>query len=362
MNAPWLVAGLARSAAAVSDPAAVPAFAARDEGYGGVLPTLLTLGGVWNADVVPDSRGDLVPVVLGFVVFVMAAAGVALWWRRCAVMRALVVVGVLAVVIGMVGVVAPGALAWAVREVPGAGLFRDGQRYLGPLVLIESIAFGAALAAALRVVPLKWIVGATAALVPIAALPSLAGGDGLKSAQYPADWVQARRVLANDDRPGEFIPWPFESYRAPAWNDRRPVLDPMPRYFTKPSIVPDELIVGGRRLAGEDPRATAIATALREAVRTGTDPTDVLRQQGVGWLVVDREAGGPSPRDYTPQLAEVFTGQTVIVYRLPETPTRQENRPWAVVLVLAAWTLAAAVLAAAAVGAITRRNRVRSKL
>lgn len=363
LNAPWVVAGVARVVAATSDPAAVRAFAARDEGYGGALPTLLTLGGVWNADVVPGSRGQLVPVVLGYLLLVVAVVGLVIWWRRGErLVRGLVVVGVLGLVVGMAGVVAPGALAWAVREVPGAGLFRDGQRYLGPLVLVESLGFGVALAAVLRVVPMKWVVGATAALVPIAVMPSLAGGDGLKPAQYPADWAEARRVLASDKAEGEFIPWPFESYRAPAWNDRRPVLDPMPRYFSRPSIVPDELIVDGRRLAGEDPRATAIATALRDAVRTGTDPAQTLQQQGVGWVVVDRDAGGPSPRELTPQLIEAFSGPTVIVYRIAGTPAEQDNRPWAVVLVLAAWTLAAAVLAAAATGGITRLRRVRSSL
>ncbi len=362
LNAPWLVAGLARAAAAVSDPAAVPAFAARDEGYGGTLLTLLTLGGVWNADVVPGSRGQLVPVVLGFLLLVAAVVGVVLWWRRDHVVRPLVVAAVVGLVLGMAGVVAPGALEWAVREIPGAGLFRDGQRYLGPLVLLESVGLGVAVAAVLRVVPMKWVVGATAALLPIAALPSLAGGDGLKPAQYPADWAQARRILATDGQPGAFIPWPFESYRAPLWNSRRPVLDPMPRYFTKPSIVPDELIVDGHRLAGEDPRATAVATTLRESVRTGADPSAVLQQQGVRWLIVDREAGGPSPRDFTPQLTEVFNGPTVIIYSLPTTPTEQHVRPWSVALVLTAWTLATAVLAAAAVGAITRLKRVRSSL
>lgn len=363
LNAPWLVAGLARSAPATSDPAAVPAFAARNEGYGGTLPTLLTLGGVWNADVVPDSRGQLVPVILGFLLLVVAVVGVVIWWRQGDyLVRALVVAAVLAVVVGMAGVVAPGALAWAVREVPGAGLFRDGQRYLGPLVLLESLAFGVALAAVLRVVPLRWVVGATAALVPIAALPSLAGGDGLKAAQYPADWAEARRVLASDEGAGEFIPWPFESYRAPAWNARRPVLDPMPRYFSRASIVPDELIVDGHRLPGEDPRATAIATALRESVRAGVDPTQSLQQQGVGWIVVDRDAGGPSPRDMSPQLIEEFSGPTVTVFRIAGTPTPQGSRPWVVVLVLAAWTLAGAVLALAAAGAIAQLRRVRSNL
>jgi hypothetical protein len=362
LNLPWLVAGLARTTAATSDPAAVRAFAARDEGYGGVLPTLLTLGGVWNADVVPASRGELIPLVLGFVILLGSVIGVIIWWRRDHVALALVLTGVIAVCIAMAGVVAPDAFAWLVGQLPGAGLFRDGQRYLGPLVLLEAVGFGAALAALLRVVPMKWVVAATAALVPIAALPALAGGGGLKVSQFPAEWEQARQVLAADGRPGEFIPWPFESYRAPAWNGRRPVLDPMPRYFSKPSIVPDELIVGGRRLVGEDPRATAIATALRSAVRPGFDPTPVLLQQGVGWLVVDREAGGPSPRGLIPQLTEEFSGPSVAIYRLGGTPTEQDHRPWVVVLVLAAWAVAGVVLAAAAVGAISRLRSARSSL
>ncbi|MFC5268558.1 hypothetical protein ACFPJ1_41185 [Kribbella qitaiheensis] len=362
LNAPWLVAGLARSSAATSDPAAVPAFAARDEGYGGVLPTLLTLGGVWNADVVPASRGDLVPLVLGFAILLVSVIGVVIWWRQDRLAVPLVVAAVVSVAIAMAGVVLPDAFARVVEVVPGAGLFRDGQRYLGPLVLLEAVGFGAAVAALLRVVPLKWLVGATAALMPIAALPGLVGGGGMKVSDYPADWAQARQVLASDTRPGEFIPWPFESYRAPGWNGRRPVLDPMPRYFSRPSIVPDELIVGGHRLAGEDPRALAIATALRAAARTGADPTPVLLEQGVGWLVVDREAGGPSPRDLVPQLTEMFSGPSVTIYRVPGTPAEQEVRPWAVILVLAAWAAAGAVLVAAILAPIFRRTTARSKL
>jgi len=362
LNAPWIIAGLARSSAATSDPAAVPAFAARDEGYGGVLPTLLTLGGVWNADVVPASRGDLVPLVLGFAILLVAVIGVVIWWRQDHLAAPVVVAAVVSVAVGMAGVALPDFSAWIVEVVPGAGLFRDGQRYLGPLVLLEAVGFGAAVAALLRVVPLKWVVGATATLVPIAALPGLAGGGGMKVSDYPADWAQARRVLASDTRPGEFIPWPFESYRAPGWNGRRPVLDPMPRYFSKPSIVPDELIVGGHRLAGEDPRALAVATALRSAARTGTDPTPLLLEQGVGWLVVDREAGGPSPRDLLPQLTETYSGSSVTIYRIAGAPAEQEVHPWSVVLVLAAWSAAGLVLAAALLAPLLRRTKARSTL
>jgi hypothetical protein len=331
----------------------VTAFAARNEGYGGTLPTLLTLGGVWNADVVPGNRGDLLPLIFAFVMLLISVAGVVLWWRQDRVAGALVVAAVIAVMVGMAGVVAPGAFADVVANVPGAGLFRDGQRYLAPLVLLECIGFGAAVHVLLQHVPLHRVVGATAVLLPIAALPSLIGGPGLKVSQYPADWERAQQVLA-----GPFIPWPFESYRAPVWNGRRPVLDPMPRYFDQPAVVPDELIVAGHRLAGEDPRAAAVATAVRTAMRSGTDPTPVLLQQGVGWLVVDREAGGPSPRDSIAGLTEAYSGSTVSVYQLPGSPVPQRNQPWRTGVVLAAWMVAGATLVAGLAGLVMRRSRV----
>ncbi|GAA1514244.1 hypothetical protein [Kribbella lupini] len=361
LNLPWIVAGLARTSAATTDPASVAAFAARDEGFGGVLPTLLTLGGVWNANVVPSRRGDLVPLVVAFAMLLIACVGVVLWCRLERLAASLVVAAGVVLVIAMAGVVAAEPFSWAVAHVPGAGLFRDGQRYLGPLVLLEAIGFGAAIAALLRVAPLTWLVGATAAIMPLAALPQLVGG-AFHTSQYPADWEQARQVLGADSQTGDLMPWPFESYRAPSWNNRRPVLDPMPRYFDKPAVVPDELIVGGNRLAGEDPRAAAVANALRTAVRTGADPSPELLRQGIGWIVVDREAGGPQPRQLIPRLTEEFTGPTVSVYRLDGTPAQQQLPAWRVILIAAAWIAAGAVLAVALLSAAPAVQRVRSKL
>lgn len=353
LNAPWLVAGLVHGGSATADPASVTAFAARNEGYGGALPTLLTLGGVWNADVVPGNRGDLLPVIFAFIMLLLSVAGVVLWWRQDRIVGALVVAAVVALLVGMAGVVAPGAFAEVVANVPGAGLFRDGQRYLGPLVLLQSIGFGVAVHALLQRVSLQRVVGVTAVLLPIAALPALAGGGGLKVSHYPAEWARAQQALG-----GPFIPWPFESYRAPVWNDRRPVLDPMPRYFDQPAVVPDELIVSGHRLAGEDARAAAVATAVRTAMRDGTDPTPALLQQGVGWLVYDRDAGGAPPRDSIPGLTEVYSAMTVSVYQLAGTPVPEHDPPWRTAAVLAAWAIAGATLAAALAGLVNRRSMV----
>lgn len=363
LNAPWLVAGLAHGGAATSDPASITAFAARDEGYGGVLPTLLTLGGVWNADVVPAARGELTTLILSSLLVLAALTGVALWWRRDHTqVGPLVLASLLALAVGLAGVVAPDIFASVVAAVPGAGLFRDGHRYLAPLALLESVGVGVATGALLALVRQKWlaaVVGGTAMLVPVAALPGLVGGGGLRPAQYPMDWEPARRALAADPRPGDFIPWPFESYRAPGWNGGRPVLDPMPRYFSKPAVVPDELIVDGKRLAGEDPRAAAIATALRAAAdpAVAADPTPVLLRQGVRWLVVDRSATATDPARVFPQLTNVFTGPSVAIYRLNGEPAPRQGRPAVVTAVVAAWGLAGGVLLAALLGVLAGRRR-----
>jgi len=348
LNAPWIVAGVTHHGAA-TDPASVAAFAARDEGYGGVLPTLLTLGAVWNADVVPSERGDLLPVIFALVILLISVVGIALWWRRDRVVGGLVVAAAAAVLIGLAGVLAPGAFAQLVVHVPGAGLFRDGQRYLAPLILLQSVGFGVGVAAVLRRVRLQRVVGVTAVLIPIAALPSLVGGPGLRVSHYPADWEQAREAVA-----GRFIPWPFEAYRAPAWNGRRPVLDPMPRYFAQPSIVPDELIVGGHRLAGEDPAAADVAAAIRSAVSNGTYPVPALLERGVGWIVVDREAGGPAPSSLMSGLTEEYAGPSVTVYRIPGAPAAQPVPRWRIAVVLAAWIVALTTLIAALASALRR--------
>ncbi|MFF0270761.1 hypothetical protein [Kribbella sp. NPDC004536] len=338
LNSPWVVAGLTHGGMP-TDPSSVVAFAARDEGYGGVLPTLLTFGGVWNANVVPGNRGDVPSVVLAFAMLLISVAGVVSWWRRDRAVRALVVAAVLVLLIALAGVVAPGGFAQLVAHLPGVGLFRDGQRYLPPFVLLMSIGFGVGADAIGEHVPLRSVVGVTAVLLPIAALPSLFGGSGLGVAHYPSDWERARQVIT-----GPFVPWPFETYRAPVWNGRRPVLDPMPRYFAQPSVAPDELIVSGRRLSGEDRTAADVAAAIRSAMRDGTDAAPALLRSGVGWIVVDHEAGGPSPQGLVSGLTEEFSGPTVTVYRITGTPAPLRFAPWRTAVVLGAWAAALATL------------------
>lgn len=346
VNAPWWVAGLTGPGPATSDPGAVTAFAARDEGYGGVLPTLLTLGGVWNADTVPSSRGGLVSIVCSVLILLIALAGLRRGWRLDPRFTAgLILAGVVAVAIAMLGTAAAGTLSDLVRSVPGAGLLRDGQRYLGPLVLV--VAFGFGLAADL--VRFRVATAVVLLLLPVAALPDLAlAVDGrIDVAEYPDDWAAARPLVTG---PGGLIPWPYESYRAPAYADRRRVLDPVPRYFGRPAVPPDDLVVDAVRLAGEDPRATAITTALRSGANAGP----VLLDNGVRWIVEDRTAGGADPRTLVRSARQVFTGPTIAVYVVPGDPARVDPGTARTAAMIAAWLVAAGAVLAAIAAAVIR--------
>lgn len=353
VNAPWWVAGLTAPGSATSDPGAVATFAARDEGYGGVLPTLLTLGGVWNADTVPSSRGGLVSIVCSVLILLIAIAGLRRGWRLDPrFTTGLLVAALVAVLIAMAGTVAPGMLSDLVGSVPGAGLLRDGQRYLGPLVLV--VAFGFGLAADL--VRFRVATGVAVLLLPVAALPDLAlAVDGrIAVAEYPDDWALARPLVTG---PGDLMPWPYESYRAPPYAGHRRLLDPVPRYFGRPAVPPDELVVDGVRLAGEDPRATAITAALR----SGNDAGPVLLGNGIRWIVEDRTAGGADPRSVVRSARQVFTGPTIAVYVVPGEPARIEPGTGRTVAMIAAWLAAmATVLGGLAVLVRTRTGNART--
>ncbi len=349
VNAPWWVTALAGPASATSDPAGVAAFAARDEHYGGVLPTLLTLGGVWDADVVPDSRGTAVAIIVSAALLALSGAGAVLWWRRQRnVAGPATVAALAALLLAVLGAAAPDALSWLIGVVPGAGLLRDGSRYLGPLVLLEAVGFGLAAGRLLHLsrsrLPLWSVVPVACGLVllPVAALPDLTWGAGgrLTVTSYPADWAQARRVLAADDRPGDVVPWPFEPNRR-TFDGRSVVLNPVLRYLPRAAVVPDQLVVGGVLLEGEDPRAAVIGALLR----SGGTTEDLLRN-GVGWIAVDWADAGRIPS--VAAARPVFVGRTIVLLaldgRAADPPAVHGVRRVAIV---AAWLVAAALIGAA---------------
>jgi len=342
LNAPWWLAGVLHPGATGADPAGVGAFAARAEHWGGELLTVLGLGGIWNADVVPASRTGPVAVAFTFLVLAAAALGIRGWRApnasfgalsapndalgansraRASGLTALAWLGLLGVVIALLGAFEPTAdlLRWASDNVPGAGLLRDGTRFLAwfalPLVLaaalgIERVArFLAARVAAAA----STVLVSCAVVLPIAVLPDLAwGGFGrLEPVDYPDDYaVVASRV---EQAPGDVLLLPFGSYREFDWNARRPQLTPAPRWLPRTTLATDHLVVvedGEPKLVrGEDVWAQRVADALA----AGQD----LGELGVGWVVVEHTTPERVEPSLLRGLRTEHDGEHVSLYRVP---------------------------------------------
>lgn len=342
VNAPWWVASLASPAGGTSDPAGVSVFATRGAGSTPPWLEVLALGGVWNSDVVPASRGTIVSTVITAIFAVTVLAGLVALFRsgRREVGR-LAVLAVIGFAVALAGVAAPAAVQALVEAVPGAGLIRDGSRWV--LLMTPAIVVG--LAGAVRSVtarPATQVAGWLVALaLPVALVPDLGWGVGgsLRAVDYPDAWETMATRIAGDDGAGDLLSLPFSPFRAPRWNHDRPVLDPAGRYFDRVTVTSDILTVGDTQVAGEDPRAAVIGDALA----AGDWPA--VAAEGVGLVVLDRSApGAASARSQVRGLREVATSGPLELYEVPgATPSGPR------------WQRRAAVVTgwAAALGAVT---------
>jgi hypothetical protein len=244
-------------------------------------------------------------------------------------------------VLALLPTVPPGAalLRWLVRDVPGAGLLRDSQKWILPLPLLTAGLLGAAVA---RLNELGrgrgWRFALAAAAV---SLPPLVLPDGpatlrptLSPVHYPADWA---RVVAAAGR-GDAAVLPLGSYRRFAWAPGRSVLDPAPRLLAGDTVVDDRLAVSGRVLSGESRRAAAFRAALGD--RAALAPR--LRRLGLRWVVV--EHGTPGAVGALPGLRPVVTGTDVSLYEVPGRVRPSRPATWRVAVVLAGDGLALALL------------------
>ena len=358
---PWVVAGALHPAGGASDPTGVAAFAARAEGWGGPLLSLLGTGGIWNAGAVPSSRENVLLPVLTLLLLALAAVG---WADRTVLAgpgRRLVLLGVAGLLLALAGTV-PGIrdlMEFAVREVPGAGLLRDGQKWVAWWAL--PLAVGAGLGARRLAGELRTraggaaaagLVGAAALLLPLIALPDLVWGVGgrLQPVDYPADWPRVREALAEDAGPGDVLVLPFGTYRAFGWNDDRPQLDPAARWLPRPTVADDELVVGGRPVAGEDDRARTVAAA--------SDDPAALAELGIGWVLVERGTPGrPVPREVT-ALPLVVDGTDLALYRVPGARPGPSPSPGRVTAVLVVHACALGTIVGAVLWATTLPSTV----
>jgi hypothetical protein len=377
VNAPWIVAGALHGNGALSDPRGVEAFAARAEGLLSLPLTVLGLGGIWNAEVVPASRAGW-PAVAALVMTVALSALALRGWRNLVPPRdrhALLATAAVGLLIALMGSVLPQVLVWLGSTVPGAGLLRDGSRFLALLAPLAACLFGlgvSALATLVRSRPVRISVATSLVLLPIALLPDvgLALAGQLRAVQFPSEYAEARQSI--DDRlhqhgGGDLLLLPFNSYRVPTWNDGRRTLDPLGRFMTPNYLGSDTLVVSGVTVAGEDDRARRVAELLEK----GGSPRELARQlgqEGIRWVLLDKEsqevvpAAVPTARfDGFPVIHE---GSRLVVWELPG-PVSTAPRSAADAAVWSAWVAAGAcVLVCGGLVAVrlarTRRHRSRS--
>ena len=319
LQLPWLAPALLNTAVRAPDPAGAMAFAARSDSPLGIVGSVLTLGGIWNGDVIPDSRGLVSAAVLTVAWVVLGAVGARDLGRQLGIAGPLGLAAAVGIVLSLAGTWGD-ALAWAIAHVPGAGILRDGHKFLAwfAVALAPAVGLGARQVgrmvgrATRHAVPGAVPVLAIAA-IPILALPDLAWGvwGRLEPVRYPATWYEARDVT-RQHHDGALVVLPFQPFRSYPWNDHRTVLDPFPRFSGVQSVWPDALTVGTDRIAGEDPRAARVYEAL-----ASDEPLQGLRNAGVALIAVQRDTPGQVPPELTADLELLYTSAQIDVYQVP---------------------------------------------
>ncbi|MBC2934427.1 hypothetical protein [Nocardioides sp. zg-1228] len=339
-NLPWVVSGLLHAGSATSSAAGADVFAPSGEGMLPAPLTFLSLGGIWNAAVVPDSRTGPLAVAMALVLVALAVLGVRRGWSKVpqGPRRALVWCWAVGLGLTLAAWALPGVTGWLASTVPGAGVLRDGSRLLALAAPLTAVLAGRGAEALVRLLPdalSRAMIALACVLVPVALMPDPALGlSGRVSAvDYPASYdalVDELRALPE----GTVAVLPFQSYRAPAWNnDARPVLAPLGRYLPGRVVVEDRLVVDGRALAGEDPSAADVRRAL-----AAPDPGQRaarLREAGVRYVVVERLPGVEVPEVAGEEVGEL--DDLTLVDVGPGRPPSGVPAAWTVVMALA-WT------------------------
>lgn len=365
LQLPWVVAAVTGPASPTSDAAGVAVFAPDTESRYGPVVALLGLGGIWDRLSEPATRGTWMAVVAAVVVVGVLLAGVPLLrraWGTGDTVRWVV----LALLLGGTAVAA--ATPWGgrlledlVSTVPGAGLLRDTQKLLAPVVVLASAAFGACAARVVR--PLAGreaapMVAVLLALVPLVLLPdaTVRAWATVSPVRFPDDLTRAADVLSGQD--GVVVTLPWRAYRAFSWgHPGMTSSDPAVRMFDADVVTSDSLQVGATLVPGESRLAADIGAALDGDGR----PADELAPLGVTWVVLypdDREA---QLVDLT-GLEPVEVGDDVAVYRVPGAVARDvaggDGRRVAVLGAhLVALLVALGALATRGLAAVTPRRR-----
>jgi hypothetical protein len=330
---PWLVPSLLHPVYA--DPAGVAAFSARADTPFGSLGSLLMLGGIWNAQTVPAGYGGGWSA-LWLVLVATAAAGYVVFGVRRRRWPGLGFAAVAGLVVASIGVTAPGRelLRAAIGLWPGFAVLWDGQQYVAPLALAEALGAGLVVAWAANPAPLRaridprdsddhqtrgvradrpgLAIAVALLLAPVLLLPGLVWGAAgrLRPVWYPADWLNAARVIDQSPAHGKVLLLPWAAYRSPAWNGGRAVLDPWPRLLSRQVIWNTGPQVGNLQLRPDN----QAAARLDGVIRAPGPLTAFLEAAYVRFVVVD---SGGSVAARLPGCAVLIARPGLAVYQVP---------------------------------------------
>ena len=325
VNAPWWLPGVLHDPTNASAEG-VQAFAARGENVLGLVGALLGLGGVWNAQVAPDSRGTVLGVTGTILLVGLAVAGTRSLARTAdrGLVNGLAVAAAAGFAVAAAGAL-PGSrdvLAELVDALPAAGVLRDGHKWIAPyaLLLAPAVALGIArFGARARDAHLSKLAAVGGIVALLAVLPDLGWGAAgrLTAVDYPQDWHAVRDVVERDPAHGDVAVLPWGAFRDFGWNDGRTVLDPAPRFLPGSVVGSSDLAVGSVVVAGDDARAGAVRAALDRP-----DSAAALRELGVGWVLVEEDQAGEELPE--PEGEVRYDGEQLRLVRLAGAT----ERPW----------------------------------
>jgi len=324
-NATWWFSYLFLAPSTSTSRAGVDAFRSAADTPWGVVGSLLTGGGIWNHGVWFAERGSAVVSGLALLM-VLLAVGLAARdrvWRAGPALGGLTVAGVVGLLLAAASALPVGrdVMTTAITELPGGGLLRDAQKFVGLWMILVAVLAGRLAERVRSYGAAAGVERSTATAVavlvgcwPVVTLTGLAWGLGgsLRAVDYPASYT---RMAARIDAlpPGGVAVFPWNLYRQYSFDDDVVLLDPWQRLLDRDVVVDDDLpLVGGSVVPGESPRAARIT----QAVRSHHDLPATLRREGVRYVLVQTDQpashGVPAPgsmrqiaSDGTLQLYEV---------------------------------------------------------
>lgn len=327
-NSTWWFPFLFLAPRDAADPAGVQAFMSRADTPLGLIPSVITGGGIWNQGVWFAGRDSVLVALVALAAVTLVCAVAVRTRRRYAqpvAWNAVAAAGVVGLVVACLSALPGGTtlVTWVVTHVPGGGLLRDSQKFAGLWMLTVALATGmcaqASVARARATGAGRTAALGAAALValwPLATFSGMAFGAGGKwrAVQYPASFTAMARTI---DRlpPGRVAVFPWNLYRRYAWDHDVVALDPWQRLVDRDVLVNDDLPLSSRVVKGESVDAARITAAIA----AGGDLPAALKESAVRYVLVQTDQPGASSVD----LGALRTLAVQAALRLYEVPGAQ---------------------------------------